>query len=232
MKTKQQILSGQELNNLLLSYPNKQEPLVLAHRGSHQDFPENSLTALLAAAKVADGFETDIRQTADGVLVLAHDPTSPDGQLIDQHTYHELNPLFPDGLARLDEFLTFVSSGVFAILEIKVPNIDHLVYQLAAPVFGPRLRLASFIAAQVQNVPLDQRWLIVHGRSEVPASLTDFAGLAARADAYPFKLVAKERAAWQVAVPVLPVLLVSRVGFLITDQPRAVRTSLKALFTE
>jgi len=210
----------------------KNKPLILAHRGYHEDFPANSLTALLAAAKVADGFETDIRQTADGVLVLAHDPTSPDGQLIDQCPYRELNPLFSDGLARLDEFLTFVSPGVFAMLEIKVPGIDRRVYQLAAPVFGPRLRLASFIAAQVQGVPLDQRWLIVHGRKEVPVSLTDFAGLVARADAYPFKLAIKERAAWQAEVSWLPVLLASRVGFLITDQPQALRTCLRALSTE
>ena len=210
----------------------KNKALILAHRGDHEVFPENSLTALLAAAKVADGFETDIRQTADGVLVLAHDATASDGRLIDQHPYRELNPLFPDGLARLDEFLTFVSPEAFAMLEIKVPGIDARVYQLAAPVFGARLRLASFVATQVQHVPPNQRWLIVHGRAEVPANLTDFSGLVARADAYPFKLVTEERAAWRVAVPVIPVLLASRVGFLITDQPRAVRACLRTLFTE
>ena len=206
--------------------------LVLAHRGYHEVFPENSLTALLAAAKVADGFETDIRQTADGVLVLAHDPTSPDGQLIEQRSYRELNPLFPDGLARLDEFLTFVSPEAFAMLEIKVPGIDDLVYHLATPVFGSRLRLASFVPAQVQHVPLTQRWLLVHGHDEIPANLIDFTGIVARADAYPFKLAVKERAAWQATVPIVPVLLVSQVGFLITDQPRTLRTCLRALFTE
>jgi hypothetical protein len=209
----------------------KNKPLILAHRGRHEVFPENSLTALLTAAKVADGFETDIRQTADGVLVLAHDPISADGRLIAEHAYRELDPLFPDGLARLDEFLTFVSPEAFAMLEIKVSGIDDLVYQLAAPIFGSRLRLASFVAAQVQHVPSDQRWLIVHGHDEIPANLTAFTGLAARADAYPCKLAVKERAAWRAEVPWLPVLLAGQVGFLITDQPRKVRTCLKALFT-
>jgi glycerophosphoryl diester phosphodiesterase len=210
----------------------KNKPLILAHRGDHQVFPENSLAALLAAAKVADGFETDIRRTADGVLVLAHDPILPDGQLIAEHSYRELSPFFPDGLARLDEFLTFVSPEAFAILEIKISGIDELVYQLASPVFGSHLRLASFVPAQVEHVPPAQRWLIVHGHDEIPASLTAFTGLAARADAYPFKLAVKERAAWQAEVPWLPVLLASQVGFLITDQPRPLRTCLRTLFTE
>jgi glycerophosphoryl diester phosphodiesterase len=50
--------------------------LVLAHRGlPGADRPENSVAAVRAAfAGGADGVEVDVRLTADGVLVLSHDP--------------------------------------------------------------------------------------------------------------------------------------------------------------
>ncbi len=49
-------------------------PQVSAHRGSSWDAPENSLSAIsLALAQGADYVELDVRQTADGELVLLHD---------------------------------------------------------------------------------------------------------------------------------------------------------------
>jgi glycerophosphoryl diester phosphodiesterase len=48
--------------------------LVLAHRGLHQDAPENTMAAFEAAvAAGVDGIETDVRLTADGIPVLFHD---------------------------------------------------------------------------------------------------------------------------------------------------------------
>jgi glycerophosphoryl diester phosphodiesterase len=48
--------------------------LVLAHRGLHVDARENTLAAFAAAeAAGADGIETDVRLTADGIPVLFHD---------------------------------------------------------------------------------------------------------------------------------------------------------------
>lgn len=50
--------------------------LVIAHRGHHAEHPENSLAAIRAAFELgADGVEIDVRTTADGHLVLMHDPT-------------------------------------------------------------------------------------------------------------------------------------------------------------
>ena len=49
--------------------------LVLAHRGLHDDAPENTLDAFAAAvAAGADGIETDVRLSRDGLPVLFHDP--------------------------------------------------------------------------------------------------------------------------------------------------------------
>src|SRR5436309_2057147 len=48
---------------------------VIGHRGGAELGPENTLPAIAAAlAAGADGVEVDVRRTADGALVLMHDP--------------------------------------------------------------------------------------------------------------------------------------------------------------
>lgn len=50
--------------------------VVVAHRGCWREAPENSLAAIEACAQLGvDMVEIDIRETADGVLVLMHDDT-------------------------------------------------------------------------------------------------------------------------------------------------------------
>ncbi len=50
-------------------------PLVCAHRGAREHHPDSSPEAFAAAiAAGADMLETDVRRSADGRLVLAHDP--------------------------------------------------------------------------------------------------------------------------------------------------------------
>lgn len=51
-------------------------PLVVAHRGASDEYPENTLPALRAAVDAgAPMVELDFRQTADGTLVVLHDKT-------------------------------------------------------------------------------------------------------------------------------------------------------------
>lgn len=47
---------------------------VIGHRGWRGRYPDNSLPGLLAAAAVCDAVEVDVRRSADGKLILAHDP--------------------------------------------------------------------------------------------------------------------------------------------------------------
>lgn len=50
--------------------------IVIAHRGASSDAAENTMAAFaLAAALGVDGFELDVRRSADGVAVVVHDPT-------------------------------------------------------------------------------------------------------------------------------------------------------------
>jgi glycerophosphoryl diester phosphodiesterase len=49
-------------------------PAVIGHRGWPSRFPDNTLSGFQAAATVASGVELDVRRSADGRLVLSHDP--------------------------------------------------------------------------------------------------------------------------------------------------------------
>ena len=50
------------------------KPIILAHRGLTSKAPENTLVAgELASEMGADGWEVDIRMSADGKLFLMHD---------------------------------------------------------------------------------------------------------------------------------------------------------------
>ena len=55
--------------------PVRHRPLLLGHRGCRGPHPENTFAAFeYALANGCDGFEFDVRSTADQYLVLIHDP--------------------------------------------------------------------------------------------------------------------------------------------------------------
>jgi len=68
---------------------------VIAHRGASAEAPENSLEALELGMELgADAIELDVRRTADGALLVIHDPTldrttDASGRIAD-HTRAEL----------------------------------------------------------------------------------------------------------------------------------------------
>jgi len=52
------------------------QPIIFAHRGASAYAPENTLAAFeLALAQGADGIELDVKLSADGHVVVIHDPT-------------------------------------------------------------------------------------------------------------------------------------------------------------
>ena len=51
-------------------------PIIIAHRGDKTHAPENTLAAFkLAAENGSDGIEFDVKLTADGRVIVLHDPT-------------------------------------------------------------------------------------------------------------------------------------------------------------
>lgn len=93
---------------------------VCGHRGWPARYPDNTLAGIVAATGVCDLIETDVRQTLDGVLILAHDPDLA-GHVVAESDWATLESLdLGDGHhpARLDVMLAAV--GDFPInLEIK-----------------------------------------------------------------------------------------------------------------
>jgi glycerophosphoryl diester phosphodiesterase len=72
---------------------NAQQTKIIAHRGAWKEFnlPENSIASLEKAIELkCDGAEFDVRRTADGVLVVNHDPVHF-GDTIQTNTYAFLN---------------------------------------------------------------------------------------------------------------------------------------------
>ena len=111
-----------------------------AHRGASEYFPENTLRSFYAGLEMgADGIETDIQRTKDGVLVLNHDDTlkrtaGVEGRVCD-FTYDELlnmdfgvfkgESFAGEKIVTLDEFLRhFASKDLTFALEIKQAGVE------------------------------------------------------------------------------------------------------------
>lgn len=103
---------------------NPPRPLLLGHRGarSHRSIPENSLASFdLALQHGCDGLEFDLRLSADGRVVICHDPIFA-GLEIATATVDQL-PQMP----LLDDVLTRYGSRAFLNIELKVPGLENLL---------------------------------------------------------------------------------------------------------
>ncbi|MBR2930505.1 MAG: hypothetical protein IKC32_04680 [Clostridia bacterium] len=110
-----------------------------AHRGASTYCPENTMLSFYTGIYMgANGIETDVQMTKDGVLVLYHDDTlgrilGIEGSIKD-YTYEELrahnvkNGVLTDKIPTLDDFLAHFSiyDITFAI-ELKVEGIEREV---------------------------------------------------------------------------------------------------------
>jgi glycerophosphoryl diester phosphodiesterase len=132
-------------------------PLVIAHRGSSGERPENTLPAYaLAVEQRADMIEIDLHRTRDGAIVIAHDeclPGLPGGREIGECTFAEVRSL-ANGEHRvpsLDEVLDGFGARIPFNLEIKVggrgayPEIEaETLAALEARGLGPSILFSSF----------------------------------------------------------------------------------------
>lgn len=129
--------------------------MIVAHRGASRDAPENTLKAFrLAWAQGADAVETDLRLTADGVLVCIHDErtgrVAERDLLVSASMLAELQALdVGDGerIPTLDQALATVPGDGVLFAEIKCgpAAIPRLLEESADAGFGPdRLTVISF----------------------------------------------------------------------------------------
>jgi glycerophosphoryl diester phosphodiesterase len=123
--------------------------LVLGHRGASKACPENTVEAFATAIRMgADGVELDVRRTADGVLVCAHDPSLRGVGVISAHTKSEL----PSAVATLTEALDACVGSTIVNVEIK--NMPD------EPGFDASLRLANEVVECVRAHTICDRVLI------------------------------------------------------------------------
>ncbi len=123
-------------------------PLLLGHRGARCYAPENTFAAFdLALAHGCDGFEFDVRLTADSACVVCHDPKLA-GTLIATSTEAALRDswaaaagkvfrksravLHPEscGLPTLSTVLFRYAPTAFLDIELKVPGLESLTVSM------------------------------------------------------------------------------------------------------
>ena len=135
--------------------------LVIGHRGWPARFPDNSLAGIKAAAAVAAMVEVDVRRADSGVLVLSHDPVTP-----------EADPL------TLDQLLAAVPSSP---LNLEIKNFpgdigfeaDHGLALETAAMSRPGDLLTCFYWPTVDEVRLRYPGAATGLLIDVGASISD-----------------------------------------------------------
>jgi glycerophosphoryl diester phosphodiesterase len=130
---------------------------VVAHRGASAHQPENTLAAFEAAvAAGADIVELDVRRSADGALVVRHDPTVGPANVAEV-TLAEIEAMQPE-IPTLDAVLELLRGRV--ALEVEIKNVPgEAGYEpsgstIAGDVVGA-LRRHAFAAAFVASFDPD-----------------------------------------------------------------------------
>ncbi|MBY0489079.1 MAG: glycerophosphodiester phosphodiesterase [Gemmatimonadaceae bacterium] len=124
-------------------------PEIIAHRGASRECLENTLPAFARALELgADAIELDVHGTADGVLVVHHDPVlrlEPEGPLVPIASLlaSEVAAVsLRDGarVPRLDAVCDLVGTRARLYVEVKASSVAELV--VAAFDRYPQMRLA------------------------------------------------------------------------------------------
>ncbi len=129
--------------------------LVIAHRGGAKESTENTIEAFQRAARIgADGIETDLRLTRDGVVIIYHDdifgrveglPKPLQTRPVAEMTYAELRANRLQGVGddsgnrhvpTLEDLLTKVKTGLLNIELKRSPKFDDLVDKTIAILKG------------------------------------------------------------------------------------------------
>lgn len=122
--------------------PKNGNTYVIAHRGAHKDFPENTLSAYKKAIELGcDFIEIDIRKTKDGKLVSMHNSRIDEyiyGNVgsVNEFTLCELKSMKIykdknisdnfDRIPTLEEILDLCKGKIGIYLDLKEPYVDEI----------------------------------------------------------------------------------------------------------
>jgi len=135
----------------VLISPHPDRPLVLGHRGASAFAPGNTIAAFALAVKHgADGVELDVRCSADGMLMVHHDPTLPGLGPIAGLDLDAIRAGAPE-VPTLDE-VTPVLAGL--VIDVEIKNDP------AEPGFDPEHGTAAAVAAWAERHDVAGRILV------------------------------------------------------------------------
>ncbi len=104
----------------------ERRPLLLGHRGTRRKAPENTLAAFESALRHGcDGFEFDVRLTADHRALVCHDPKLA-GIEIGRADYAQLSAREPSACC-LEDVLRDFTARAWLDIELKVAGLEELV---------------------------------------------------------------------------------------------------------
>jgi glycerophosphoryl diester phosphodiesterase len=122
---------------------------VIAHRGASRQRPENTLEAFRRAVELGvDGIELDARRTADGAIVVHHDPVLAGGGVIVELPADAMPASVPTLAAALD-----ACAGAFVNIELK--------NNPGEPDHDPEDTLCEAVVAEIgRRADPPERWLL------------------------------------------------------------------------
>lgn len=123
-------------------------PLLLGHRGARaiKTIPENTLASFdRALADGCDGFEFDVRLTADGQALICHD--SEIGRLEIAHTKARQLPDLLQLTAVLDRYRV-----AFLNIELKVPGLETMIVELLKDRASDKFVVSSFLPGVLKEI--------------------------------------------------------------------------------
>ncbi|MGH7570867.1 MAG: glycerophosphodiester phosphodiesterase [Gemmatimonadota bacterium] len=148
-------------------------PRQFAHRGASGTHPENTLAAFREArAAGAEGFELDVQRTADGEIVVFHDPTldrTTDGRgALAQFTLAELRELDAGGRFTLDQGSTHPFQG----RGVSIPTLREVLEEFPRlPIIVEIKQVEPPLEEDLQQVIWDcdaEDWTLVFSLAQEP----------------------------------------------------------------
>lgn len=144
-------------------------PLLIGHRGSRLDAPENTLPAFQhAIASGGDGVEIDVRLTADGALIAMHDATTGGttddarDRAVSSLTLTELRTLDAGAwfgerwrgtrVPTLDEIVDALPEDVVFVFDLRADTEDAIVTFIERRGIAGRSIAAGFSSARLARV--------------------------------------------------------------------------------
>lgn len=135
--------------------PTGATPRIIGHRGCADQYPENTVAAIEAAAPHVDGFEIDVRPCGSGELVVFHDETLD--RVTDGTGYVAETPLpelreldvldSGESIPTLEELLAAVPGRLPVNVELKATGIEADVVEVCRDSDVPVLYSSFFESA-------------------------------------------------------------------------------------